>query len=453
MNINDELLLKIEDITTEGEGVSKFNNAVIFIDKAIPEDYVKARVISKKKNYYKAEIIDIVSSSLYRQEPICKHFGLCGGCKWLHFKYEHLIKYKEKQVYDQLERIGNLSLSEKNKIIPSDNIYYYRNKLEFTFYSEFSENNSHNNVVGFHLPKHFDKVIDISQCFLQPEPSNSIRNFIKQWSKENNLTYYNPRLHTGTLRNLIIRNNSSNEFMVILVVTEFDKIFNTLSNILFNKFTEIKSIYYIKNLKKNSSLQNTEVIKFEGEEYITEKINDIEFKIRPLSFFQVNINQTAKIYSKIEDFVKQNKHKLIYDLYCGVGTISLCIAKHTNKVIGIDNSEMAILDAKVNADQNSIENAEFFCGDILKTFNNEFLKNYGKPDIIITDPPRSGMHKKVTLLINELKPEYVIYLSCNPATQARDINLLSNYKAIFIQPYDMFPFTSHTENLVILERC
>ncbi|MCX7955354.1 MAG: 23S rRNA (uracil(1939)-C(5))-methyltransferase RlmD [Bacteroidales bacterium] len=450
MKINDELTLRVEDITDDGNGISKYNNIVIFIEKAIPKDYVKVKITSKKKNFYKAVILDIIESSPYRQAPICKHFGICGGCKWLHFKYEQLLEYKEKQVYDQLDRIGTIKIDNRTKINPSPKTLFYRNKLEFTF-NHNNENNTENKALGFHVSKCFDKVIDIENCYLQPEPSNKIRNFIRKWVNKNEITYYNSKTHRGLLRNLIIRNNSTNDFMVIIVVSEYHKKITELAPILFEKFNEIKSFYVIINNKLNSSLEKTTPVFVYGSEFLKENINGIEFKIRPLSFFQTNVDQFKIIHNVITQFVKDLGGNIVYDLYCGVGTISLAIAKHVNKVIGIDNSEMAIKDATENAYLNSINNAEFFLEDLSKFFNQVLLSKNNRPEMVITDPPRSGMHKNVLFFLKEVKPRYIIYLSCNTSTQARDLKFLKElYDVIYVQPFDMFPFTSHTENLCVL---
>jgi len=447
--------VEIIDTTVDGKGVARLNDKVFFVANAVPGDKVQIKVISKKRRFFEAKLENIISPSEYRTVPKCKHFGICGGCRWQHMTYESQLLFKEKQVVDQFERIGKI-IAPHNKIERSPELFYYRNKLEFTF----STNKWHTNpdepglpVLGFHIPGRFDKILDIEECFLQSPPSNEIRNCIKKIALLHNIPFYNTRTYEGFLRNLIIRNNSKKEFMLILSVKYFNEQWIELITENVKKhFPQVVSFYIAINDKLNDSLDNVPLKKIYGVAKLSENIAGLVFNVSPKAFMQVNYSQTLNLYKKILDLANFTYEEIVYDLYCGIGTISLLLAQKAKHVVGIEYVDEAVKDAIENAKANNITNASFFSGDVKEVLNSkELLQNY-KPDVIVLDPPRAGIHPDVIQKIIELNVKKIIYVSCNAATQARDINLLGGtYKVTYYQPFDMFPHTNHVENIAILE--
>jgi len=447
---------------SEGKSIAKINEKVIFVPFAAPGDIVDLKVIKKKKAYLEAKITKVHKLSEIRIEPKCSHFTVCGGCKWQHLPYSEQAKFKHQQVKDQLERIGKIDTSSMNSIIEAPEDYYYRNKLEYTFSNlawltefskdiDFSDRNM--NALGFHIPGMFDRILNIDHCYLQAEPSNEIRLSIKKYADENNISYFDIRKQTGFLRNLIIRTASTGEIMVIVVLYHEDEDTRvSLLNHISENFPNITSLMYIINEKKNDSITDQEVILFKGKDHMMEEMENLKFKVGPKSFYQTNNKQAYELYKVARNFANLSGNELIYDLYTGTGTIANFVAAKAKKVIGIEYVEEAIADAKVNSALNKIENTEFFAGDMVKVLDDLFVDTHGVPDVIITDPPRAGMHPKVCELLNRIKSKRIVYVSCNAATQARDLALLSdNYEVKEIQPVDMFPQTHHVENVVLLK--
>jgi len=450
-----EPIIEINDITIDGNGIGRYNNLVYFVSNTIPGDIVKVKILKHKKNYAIAVPIEYIKTSENKVNPICSHFNECGGCKWQHINYDQQLFLKEKHIKDEFLKILkpshdlNFEFLEINK---SKKIFRYRNKLEFTFHNNLT--NTNNLACGFHKLKKFNEVIDIDTCYLQEEPSNLIRKFVKNWAIERNIEFYNQIHHTGILRNIILRNNLHNDFLVNIVVSKFDNNIKDLSNLLIKEFKEIKSVFLTINDKKNSSLTNTQYTILHGEDHIKESLDDLTFKIDAFTFFQVNTLQALKVYKKICQIIEELniKEEPILDLYCGIGTITLFVSKYAKKVIGVDNLKENINKAKSNLILNKIDNAEFILGEAEKVLKEGVFHNF-KPKLIIVDPPRSGLHKRVIKYIQEKQPNFIIYLSCNPSTQARDISsLIDDYNIIFSEPFDMFPHTYHTENLVLLEK-
>ena len=462
--------IEITDISTEGKGVGRIsvgeNKIVCFIDFAIPGDVVDIQITQKKRNYSEGKVIQYVKLSDKRTEPVCKHFGTCGGCKWQNMKYESQLFFKQKYVEDAITRIGKIN-TKFLPILSSKNILHYRNKLEFTFSNkkwltkeDFNTLNIGEDLgsvayaLGFHIPKLFDKVLDISECHLQEEPSNAIRLEVRKFAIENNLTFFDIRKQNGFLRNLIIRSTSTRQWMVVVVFFYEDKIEREkLLKHISKKFPQITSLQYVINSKKNDSIFDQEVKTFSGENCIHEEMEGLKFRISPKSFFQTNSTQAYELYKVTRDFAELKGNEVVYDLYTGTGTIANFVARKSKKVIGIEYISIAIEDAKVNSQINNISNTGFFAGDIKDVLNNDFVSTHDKPNVIITDPPRAGMHEDVVKKILELSPEKIIYVSCNPATQARDIALLSEqYFVEKVQPVDMFPHTAHVESVAKLVR-
>jgi 23S rRNA (uracil1939-C5)-methyltransferase len=483
--------IEITDISTEGKGIGRIsqmsqnsppveNKIVCFIDFAIPGDIVDIEITLKKRNYREGKVIKYNKYSEKRTEPVCKHFGTCGGCKWQNMKYEAQLFYKEKSVTDALTRIGKLKTPSSSPqggetsvgtrflpILPSKKYFHYRNKLEYTFSNkkwltreDFQTLNIGEDLgsaayaLGFHIPGMFDKVLDIEECHLQEEPSNSIRLEVRKYAVENKLTFFDIRRQNGFLRTLMIRSTSSGQWMVVVVFFYDDKeAREKLLKHLAGKFPRITSLQYVINSKKNDSIFDQEVKTFSGEDYINEVMEGLKFRISPKSFFQTNSLQAYELYKVTRDFAGLKGNEIVYDLYTGTGTIANFVAGGAKKVIGIEYIPVAIEDAKVNSQINNISNTEFFAGDIKDVLNTEFVSVHGKPDVIITDPPRAGMHEDVVKKILELNPEKIIYVSCNPATQARDIALMSErYFTEKVQPVDMFPHTAHVESVAKLIR-
>ena len=455
--------VEILDIAAEGKAIAKINEKIVFVTKTIPGDIVDIQINKKKKSYLEGYPIKFHKYSENRVKAFCKHFDTCGGCKWQSLPYDDQLKYKHQQVIDNLERIAKVELPEISPILPSEKTQYYRNKLEFTFthnrwftaeeIASKDEINDYNGL-GFHIPRFWDKIVDIEHCYLQGGDSNKIRLEIKKFAVENKYSFFNLRKQEGLLRNLIIRTSTTGELMVIVVFFYNDKVLidNLLKN-LAEKFPGITSLMYIVNTKANDSLGDQDVLLFAGNDHIFEQMEDLKFKIGPKSFYQTNSEQAYNLYKIAEEYAQLTGNETVYDLYAGTGTIANFVAKKTKKVIGIEYVPEAIEDAKVNSEINKIDNTEFFAGDMKDILNNNFIAEHGHPDVIITDPPRAGMHPDVVNTIINARPEKIVYVSCNPATQSRDINLLDDYyKVVRVQPVDMFPHTYHVENIVLLEK-
>ncbi|MGE0088900.1 MAG: 23S rRNA (uracil(1939)-C(5))-methyltransferase RlmD [Bacteroidales bacterium] len=455
--------VEITNVAAEGKAIAKIDNKVIFVTQVVPGDIVDVQVIRKRKSFMEAVPIAFKKYSDIREKPFCQHFEICGGCKWQNLPYSEQIKYKHQQVIDNLQRIAKVELPEINYILPSENTTFYRNKLEFTFSNsrwltkeEIANEGKleRNSSLGFHVPKYWDKIVQIDKCWLQPDPSNKIRNEVKKYADQNELSYFDLRKQEGFLRTLIIRTSSTGELMVILVFFYEDKEQRVkLLTHIKNQFPEISSLMYIINSKSNDSITDQEVILFSGIDHIFEQMEDLKFKIGPKSFYQTNSEQAYNLYKIAREFAGLTGNEIVYDLYTGTGTIANFIAKKAQKVVGIEYVPEAIEDAKVNSAINNISNTLFFAGDLKDVLNESFIKEHGKPDVIITDPPRAGMHADVVNSILQANPERIVYVSCNPATQARDIQLLDKtYKVTKVQPVDMFPHTYHVENIVLLEK-
>lgn len=461
--------VSITEAAAEGKALARVENMVVFVDNAVPGDVADLQVTRKKSNYREARAIHFHVLSDKRIEPKCSHFGICGGCKWQNMAYEHQLFYKQKQVKDNLERLAKVPLPEILPILGSKNEYYYRNKLEYTFSHrgwmteeeiKSGENFGDRPALGFHIPGMFDKILDIKECFLQPEPSNAIRLSIKKHAVENNLEFFNTREQTGFLRNIIIRNTSTGELMVNVIFAKEDQEKRKgLLSFLSDKFPEITSLLYTINTKRNDTINDLDVQSFKGPDFIMEEMPAFEsgiklkFKIGAKSFFQTNTQQAYRLYKIAAEFAELKTTDLVYDLYTGTGTIACFVAGKAKKVVGIEYVPSAIEDAKENAALNNISNTSFFAGDMKDVLSPEFVQQNGKPDVIITDPPRAGMHENVVNRMLEMEPQRIVYVSCNPATQARDIALLSaKYKVQKVQPVDMFPHTHHVENIVMLAK-
>ncbi|MDB5133209.1 MAG: rRNA (uracil1939-C5)-methyltransferase [Mucilaginibacter sp.] len=450
----------IIDIAEEGKGVGKADDFVLFVDKAVPGDIADVHVYRSKKNFGEGKIAELKQSSEYRTEPFCQHFGTCGGCKWQHMTYAAQLKFKQKSVSDALTRIAKIDVTGILPIVPSPADKYYRNKLEYTFSNkrwlydgENRDNEELNmNALGFHIPGRFDKILDVQHCWLQAEPSNSLRNTIRGFVLEHGYSFYDLKAHTGALRNLVVRTSSTGEVMVIVVFAYADEEeVNKLMSFINTRFPEITSLLYIINQKKNDTIFDQEVLVYKGAEYIHEEMHGIRFRIGPKSFYQTNSIQALKLYEIARDFADFKGDELVYDLYTGAGTIANFIAGHVREVVGIEYVPTAIEDARVNSAINNIANTKFFAGDMKDVLGPEFVVEHGKPDVVVTDPPRAGMHPDVVTRLMEIEAAKIVYVSCNAATQARDLLVLKEkYDTVKIQPVDMFPHTQHVENVVLL---
>lgn len=454
--------VKIEAVAAEGKSLAHVDGTVVFVEFAVPGDIVNVKVTKKKKNYMEGFILEIVKPSEDRLQPFCEHFGICGGCRWQPLPYDMQLKAKQQQVWDQLVRIGHLEIPEISPILPSDKTKYYRNKLEFTFSNKrWIYNNEDPDSLtdeerlglGFHVGKFFDKVLDIKHCSLQPEPSNEIRLFIREYAVTHNLEFYSIRENTGFLRNIIVRNNQVGDVMltVCFAYDDQDKIVPMLDAIA-AEFPQIKSLHYVINEKLNDSISDLDCILYKGEDAIWETMGKLKFKIGPKSFYQTNSEQAYKLYSVAKEFAALTGNEVVYDLYTGTGTIAQFISDKASKVIGIEYVKEAIEDARINAEANGITNCTFFDGDMKDILTADFIKEHGKPEVMIIDPPRAGMHPDVVKVIMEAAPERIVYVSCNPASQARDLAMMSPmYEITAVQPVDMFPHTMHVENVCALK--
>lgn len=454
--------VEILDTGSEGKAIARVDNRVIFVPFAVPGDICDIRVTNKKKSYMLGRIEKLRKASELRTEPRCKHFGLCGGCKWQNMQYRHQLRFKQKQVEDNFRRIGKLNFPSIRPILASPDIFHYRNKMEFTFSNRkwitdtsggrLSEDEMKG--LGFHLPGMFSRILDLDECFLQDNPSNAIRLAIKEYAVKNKLSFYNVLDWTGFLRNLIIRNTSTGALMLIISVNEDreEDLFPMLDFIK-GHFPEITSMHYVINTKKNPDLSDQKIILYHGASYIRETMEHLTFRIAPKSFFQTNYKQALRMYQLTSEFASLKGNETVYDLYTGTGTIANFIAGKASRVVGIEYLEDAVRDARENSKLNGITNTEFFAGDMSKILTMDFIKQHGRPDIVITDPPRAGMSPDVIHQLLLAAPEKIAYISCNPATQARDLALLSEcYEIKEVQPIDMFPHTQHVENMAMLVR-
>lgn len=459
--------LEIIDAGAEGKAVARIENRVVFIPFGVPGDIVDVQVTKRKRAFMEGRIVHFHEYSPNRIEPVCEHFGLCGGCRWQNMGYDKQLFFKQKQVKDNFDRIGKLEYPEIRPILASEDIFFYRNKLDYTFSNRKwftgprpeNDETAQSNGIGFHLIGMFDRIIDIEKCHLQPDPSNEIRLAIREYSLSRGLTFYDAKTWEGLLRNLIIRNTLSGQLMVIIVF-QYDEedIIGDLLQFVKDKFPAITSLMYAINPKKNDDISDLEIKLFHGQSYMLEEFPafhredpKLKFKIGPVSFFQTNAKQAARLYQIAAEMAGFEGSETVYDLYSGTGTIACYISKYVNKVVGMEFIPSAVNDATENAVLNGITNVSFHVGDIAKILDNEFFCSNGRPDIIITDPPRNGMHEKVVQQILAAKPHKIIYISCNPATQARDLHLMSEfYEIIAVQPVDMFPHTQHVENVALL---
>jgi 23S rRNA (uracil1939-C5)-methyltransferase len=456
--------VEVLDAGAKGVSVAKApEGQVIFLPNVVPGDVVDVQTLKKRKAYFEGKAIKIHKYSEHRTEPECQHFGVCGGCKWQNMKYSQQLFYKNQEVYNNLKRIGKIELPEFEAILGSEKQFFYRNKMEFGFSdSRWMTNEEiesgvefdNKNALGFHIPRMWDKILDIEKCHLQEDPSNAIRNEVRSFANANNMTFFNPRNHEGLLRTLMIRTTSTGEIMVLIQFFEDDKANRDLiMNHLAETFPTITSLLYVINSKPNDTIYDQDVKLFKGREYILEEMEGLHFSINAKSFYQTNSDQAYELYKITREFAGLTGNEMVYDLYTGTGTIAQFVSKNAKKVIGVEAVPEAILDAKANAERNNITNCEFYVGDMKNVFNDDFIAKHGQPDVIITDPPRDGMHKDVVAQILKIAPEKVVYVSCNSATQARDLALMDEqYKVTRVRPVDMFPQTHHVENVVLLER-
>lgn len=455
--------IEIEAVAAEGKALTHYDGMVVFVPFAVPGDIVDIHVRRKKKNYMEGVVQRIVKPSPHRLEAFCEHFGVCGGCKWQPLPYEMQLQTKQDQVRDQFVRIGHLDIPEITPIIGSDLTKYYRNKLEYSFSSkkwimnlEDAEKleGKEKYALGFHVSKFFDKVLDINECHLQPSPSNEIRLFVRDFCLKNDYDFFDIRENVGYMRNMIIRTTEAGDVMLIVCFYYEDKEKReALLDAIAEKFPQISSLYYIINEKKNDSIGDQECILYKGDECIIETMEDLKFRIGPKSFYQTNSKQAYKLYSVTRQFADIQEDEVVYDLYTGTGTIAQFVSSKAKKVIGIEYVPEAIEDAKINAKNNNITNCEFFAGDMKDILKPDFIAEHGQPDVIILDPPRAGIHPDVAKVILDAAPKRMVYVSCNPSSQARDIAILSEkYDIVAIQPVDMFPHTQHVENVCLLTK-
>ena len=457
--------LEIVSVAAEGKALGRYNDVVVFVPMAVPGDVVDVQVRSKRRRFMEGYIVRFVKKSPMRVDPVCEHYGVCGGCKWQHLPYEEQLRFKQEQVTDQLARIGKVDLPAVSPIIGSEKTFFYRNKLEFTFSSkrwltdeevasgtEFADNEA----LGFHIPNMFDKVLDIRKCWLQADPSNPIRMAVREFCIASGYSFYNPREHAGLMRNLIVRTSTTGEVMAIVVFGENDpQRIDALLQHTAEKFPQITSLMYVVNTKLNDTIGDLDILLYKGNDHIFEQMEGLRFKIGPKSFYQTNSLQAYELYKIARDFAALTGAETVYDLYTGTGTIANFVARQCRKVVGVEYVPEAIEDAKVNARLNGIGNAVFYAGDMKDVLNERFIAENGRPDVVILDPPRAGIHEDVARTILTAVPARIVYVSCNPATQARDVALLDGaYRVTKIQPVDMFPHTHHVENVVqLMRRC
>ncbi len=456
--------VEVVDAGAKGKTIAKApDGRVIFLSNAVPGDIIDVQTFKKRKSYYEGHATTFHKLSDKRTSPKCEHFGTCGGCKWQDMAYEHQLFYKQKEVINNLTRIGHVELPEVTPILGSAHQYFYRNKMEFSFSDsrwltleeiQSNEDLGDKNALGFHIPGMWDKILDVKKCHLQADPSNAIRNAVKQFALENNLEFFNTRNQTGLLRTMMIRTSSTGDVMVLIQFFKDDKAKRELLlNYVAATFPQITSLQYVINGKANDTIYDQEVICYHGADHIFEAMEGLKFKINAKSFYQTNSDQAYELYKITRDFAGLTGNELVYDLYTGTGTIAQFVSKKAGKVIGVESVPDAIVAAKENAQLNNINNVEFYVGDMKQVFNEVFIETHGHPDIIITDPPRDGMHKDVVQQILNIAPKKIVYVSCNSATQARDLELMDEmYKVTKTQAVDMFPQTFHVENVVLLEK-
>ncbi|WP_333881533.1 23S rRNA (uracil(1939)-C(5))-methyltransferase RlmD [Alistipes putredinis] len=455
--------LEITTLAAEGKAMGRYNDVVVFVPMTVPGDVVDVQIRSKRRRYMEGFVVNYVKRSPLREEPFCVHFGVCGGCKWQNLPYAEQLRFKTEQVRDQLTRIGKVELPEIAPCLPSAETRFYRNKLEFTFaerrwltYEEIAEKGEIADApaLGFHIPGMFDKVLDIEKCWLQPDPSNAIREETRRFCLEHGYTFHNPREHRGLMRNMVVRTASTGEVMVIVVfhADEREKIAALLDH-LAAAFPEITSLFYVINEKFNDSTGDLEPVCYRGKDHIIERMEGLQFKVGPKSFYQTNSAQAYELYKVARDFAALTGKEILYDLYTGTGTIANFCAARCAKVVGVEYVPEAIEDARINSTLNGIGNTVFYAGDMKAVLSDEFIRCNGRPDVIILDPPRAGVDEPVIDVILRAAPERIVYVSCNPATQARDLALMDGaYRVEAVQPVDMFPHTHHVENVVKLVR-
>lgn len=455
--------IEITGVAAEGKSIARFNDMVIFIPFGAPGDIADIKIDRKKHSYAEGHIERLITPSPIRTQPRCEHFTVCGGCRWQHLPYEYQLECKQQQVTDALTRIAKVELPEISPIIGSKETWHYRNKMEYTFSNKkwltfdqlrSGEEFPDRDAAGFHIPGAFDKVLDINRCHLQDDFGNRLRNFIKDYGKTEGMSFYDLKSNSGFLRTLMIRIASTGEIMVLMAVGEDNQCaIQKLMTAINDRFPEITSLSYVINTKLNDTFADLDIVAFSGRPYIEERMDDLRFRIGPKSFYQTNSEQAHRLYEVARDFADLKGGELVYDLYTGTGTIANFVAKCCRKVIGIEYVEDAIKDARINSEVNGIENTLFFAGDMKDVLTDDFIDEYGRPEVMIVDPPRAGMHGDVVNVILNAEPERIVYVSCNPATQARDLALLDEkYKVVRVQPVDMFPHTHHVENVVKLQR-
>ncbi|WP_299315706.1 23S rRNA (uracil(1939)-C(5))-methyltransferase RlmD [uncultured Aquimarina sp.] len=456
--------IEVIDAGAKGKSIAKApDGKIIFINNAVPGDVVDIQTTKKRKAFYEGSATTFHKKSDKRVDPACKHFGTCGGCKWQFMGYEHQLLYKQQEIVNNLTRLGKIELPVVTPILGSEDQFFYRNKMEFSFsdsrwltLEEIQSDTEikNRNALGFHIPGMWDKILDIDKCHLQEDPSNAIRNKVKVFATENNLPFYNARNQSGFLRTLMMRIVSTGEIMVLVQFFYEDVEKRTLLlDYIISEFPEITSLQYVVNTKGNDTIYDQEVVCYHGKDHIEEEMEGLRFKINAKSFYQTNSKQAYELYKITRDFAGLTGNELVYDLYTGTGTIAQFVARKAKKVIGVESVPEAIEDAKTNAKHNNIDNVEFYVGDMKKVFTTDFIATHGQPEVVITDPPRDGMHKDVVAQLLNISPNKIVYVSCNSATQARDLSLLdSMYKVTRVQPVDMFPQTHHVENVVLLEK-
>ncbi len=455
--------LEIETIAAEGKALGHYNDMVVFVPMAVPGDVVDVQIRSKRRRFMEGTVVNYRKRSPLRVEPRCEHYGVCGGCKWQHLPYEEQLRFKQEQVSEQLRRIGRIELPETTPILGSKQIFFYRNKLEFTFSDKrwltteevaSGADLGDLRALGFHIPGLFDKVLDIRKCWLQPDPSNEIRMAVRAFCIQHDYPFYNVREHTGLMRNLIIRTASTGEVMVIVVFALDDRErIEALMTYVSERFPQITSLMYVVNTKLNDTIGDQQVVLFRGRDHIFEQMEGLRFKIGPKSFYQTNSAQAYELYKVAREFAALEGDEIVYDLYTGTGTIANFVARGCRKVVGVEYVPEAIEDAKVNASLNGLDNTVFYAGDMKDVLNEAFIEANGRPDVVILDPPRAGIHEDVAHTVLAAAPRRIVYVSCNPATQARDLAIFDvAYRVTRIQPVDMFPHTHHVENVVQLVR-
>ncbi len=455
--------IEITGVAAEGKSIARFNDMVIFIPFGAPGDIADIKIDRKKHSYAEGHIERLITPSPIRTQSRCEHFTVCGGCRWQHLPYEYQLECKQQQVTDALTRIAKVELPEISPIIGSKETWHYRNKMEYTFSNKkwltfdqlrSGEEFPDRDAAGFHIPGAFDKVLDINRCHLQDDFGNRLRNFIKDYGKTEGMSFYDLKSNSGFLRTLMIRIASTGEIMVLMAVGEDNQgTIQKLMSAINDRFPEITSLSYVINTKLNDTFADLDIVTFSGRPYIEERMDDLRFRIGPKSFYQTNSEQAHRLYEVARDFADLKGGELVYDLYTGTGTIANFVAKCCRKVIGIEYVEDAIKDARINSEVNGIENTLFFAGDMKDVLTDDFIDEHGRPEVMIVDPPRAGMHSDVVNVILNAEPERIVYVSCNPATQARDLALLDEkYKVVRVQPVDMFPHTHHVENVVKLQR-